>query len=328
MDHNAMPRQRWGDKPYYSLDYYLREHYGEKVYRLALDAGLTCPNRDGTLGQRGCIFCSSQGSGDFAAPASSSITRQIEEARQLILQKRNCRKYIAYFQAFSNTYGPIDYLRQIFQEAMEHPDVVILSVATRPDCLGDDVLALLSELNQRKQVWVELGLQTIHPATSRFIRSGFSLACYGDAVRRLRALDIPVITHVILGLPHETKEQMLETIDYLGQSGIQGVKLHMLHILTDTDLYGYYCAHPFPLPTLGEYCDLIRECLEHLPPDIVIHRLTGDGPKELLAAPLWSSKKRTVLNEIHRHLKETGSYQGKQFPQRKEEDYGRSFNPI
>lgn len=316
---------KWGDKPYYSLDHYLKEQFGEKVYRLSLNAGLTCPNRDGTLDSHGCIFCSRGGSGDFAAPVSDSITDQIETAKKLIAQKTRCKKFIAYFQAYTNTYGPVSYLREIFSEAMEHPDIVVLSIATRPDCLSEEVLSLLSELNQRKPVWIELGLQTIHEETSRFIRSGFSLSCFADAVQRLKALHIPVITHVILGLPGETRDMMLQTIDYLAHLGIDGIKLQLLHILTDTDLYDYYRVHPFHLPDLDEYCDLLCECIEHLPQDMVIHRITGDGPKKLLAAPLWSSNKKLVLNRIHQTLRERNAYQGRQY---KEEYYGRSLNTI
>lgn len=305
----------WGDKPYYSLDFYLREQFKEKVYRLALNGGCTCPNRDGTLGTGGCIFCSREGSGDFAASASASITEQIEAAKVQIVRKRPCRKFIAYFQAFTNTYGPIDKLRKMFFEAIAHPDVVVLSIATRPDCLPEEVLVLLKELNQIKPVWVELGLQTIHPDTSRFIRSGFDLGCFESAVMALRKLEIPVIAHVILGLPGETEAMMLETVDYLGQLGIDGVKLQLLHVLTDTDLYHYYLKHPFPLLAQDKYCKLVIQCLEHLPPRTVIHRITGDGPKKLLAGPLWSCNKRQVLNQIHRMMKEQNSWQGKQWNQ-------------
>ena len=306
-------RTRWADKPYYSLDYYLKKQFGEKVYRLSLNAGLTCPNRDGTLDTRGCIFCSRGGSGDFAASADRSVTEQIEDAKEMIAKKSSCKKYIAYFQAYTNTYGPVSYLRSIFLEAIEHPDIAVLSVATRPDCLQDEVLALLSELNRIKPVWVELGLQTIHESTGRFIRSGFSLSCFTDAVQRLKSCGIPVIVHVILGLPGETKDMMLETIDYLAHLGIDGIKLQLLHILTDTDLFDYYQEHPFHLPSPEEYCDLICECIEHLPPNVVIHRLTGDGPKKLLAAPLWSSNKKTVLNRIHKTLRERNAWQGRKY---------------
>ena len=303
----------WGEKRYHSLDYHLRNTYGEKLYRLSLNGGMTCPNRDGSIGERGCIFCSQGGSGDFAASPHLSITEQIKVSSAQVAEKRNCRKFIAYFQAYTNTYGPLHKLRAMFYEAIRHPDIVVLSIATRPDCLPDEVLILLSELQQIKPVWVELGLQTIHTATSRFIRSGFTLDCFQDAVFKLRRLHIPVIAHVILGLPGETKRQMLETVNYLAQLGVDGVKLQLLHVLTDTDLYDYYLAHPFSLLTQEEYCDLIIQCIEHLPPETVIHRLTGDGPKKLLAGPLWSQNKRQVLNQIHSTMKKRGSYQGKQY---------------
>lgn len=304
-------RTHWGDKPYYSLDYYLKETFGEKVYRISLNAGCTCPNRDGTLGSRGCIFCSTRGSGDFAASPAASITEQIEAARRPLLEKRGCRKYIAYFQAFTNTYGPIHRLKKLYLEAVSHPDVAVLSIATRPDCLPPEMLELLEELSRIKPVWIELGLQTIHPATSAFIRSGFTLDCFHSAVLSLKARRIPVIVHVILGLPGETHAMMLDTIDYLAGLPVDGVKLQLLHILTDTDLYDYYCSHPFPLLSQEEYCRLVMECLEHLPQNVVIHRLTGDGPRDLLAGPMWSTRKRTVLNELHQCLREHGSFQGR-----------------
>lgn len=304
-------RTCWGDKPYHSLDYYLRQTFGEKVYRISLNAGCTCPNRDGTLGSRGCIFCSAHGSGDFAAPPQPSVTAQIEAAKEQLAKKRGCRRFIAYFQAFTNTYGPIGRLRQVYLEAVSHPDIAVLSIATRPDCLPPEMLKLLEELSRIKPVWVELGLQTMHQQTHAFIRSGFTPDCFENAVSKLQNRQIPVIVHVILGLPGETRDMMLQTVDYLAALPVNGIKLQLLHVLTDTDLYDYYCSHPFPLLSLEEYCSLIRDCLEHLPQDIVIHRLTGDGPRHLLAGPMWSTRKRMVLNEIHRCLKESGSFQGK-----------------
>ena len=318
-------RTRWGDKPYYALDYYLKECFGEKVYRLSLSAGLTCPNRDGTLDTRGCIFCSRGGSGDFAVQNSGSIREQLDAAKSRISAKSHCRKFVAYFQAYTNTYGPIDHLERIFRDALAESDVVALSVATRPDCLPDETLTLLAELNRKKPVWIELGLQTIHETTRSFIRSGFSLSCFQDAVLRLKERGLSVIVHIILGLPHETRSQMLSTVDYLARLPIDGIKLQLLHVLTDTDLYDYYKEHPFPLLELSAYCDLLCECIEHLPPDVVIHRLTGDGPKRTLAAPLWSGNKKLVLNRIHQTLRERDSWQGKQY---REEHYGRSLDTI
>lgn len=303
----------WDNKRYYSVDYYLKNSFGEKVYRLSLNGGMTCPNRDGTLDTRGCIFCSAAGSGDFAQSGRESISSQLAHAKEQIRSKRNCNKFIAYFQAYTNTYAPVDYLRSLFMEAIQDPDVVILSIATRPDCLSSEVLDLLKELNQIKPVWIELGLQTIHPETSRFIRSGFTLSCFHEAVERLQALSIPVIVHVILGLPGETREQMLQTVSHVGALHVFGIKLQLLHVLSDTDLGTLYKKHPFPLFTQEEYCQLIVDCLAILPPDITIHRLTGDGPKDLLIGPLWSSAKRSVLNQIHRTLKEQDMWQGKDY---------------
>lgn len=301
----------WNEKRYYSIDYYLKQTFSEKVYRLALNGGMTCPNRDGTLDTRGCIFCSAAGSGDFAQQGSKSITAQLADAKEQIRCKRNCRKFIAYFQAYTNTYAPVDYLRKIFMEAIMDTDVVILSIATRPDCLSPEILELLSELNQIKPIWLELGLQTIHSDSSRFIRSGFTLDCFHEAVNALINLHIPVIVHVILGLPVETKEQMLETVCHVGSLDVFGIKLQLLHVLSDTDLGALYASSPFPLLSQDEYCELIVDCLERLPKTITIHRLTGDGPKDLLMAPLWSHAKRSVLNQIEHTLKMRDTWQGK-----------------
>lgn len=302
---------KWDDKPYHSLDYEMKHRYGEKVYRLTLNGSMTCPNRDGTLGARGCIFCSAGGSGDFAAPASLSITEQMEQQKTLLQQKRPVHRFIAYFQAYTNTYAPVSYLEQIFTEAIRFPGVAALSIATRPDCLPDEVLQLLDRLNQKIPVWVELGLQTIHDRTAEFIRRGYSLSCFEEAVSRLRSCGIEVITHTILGLPGESDKDMLDTIRYLNQMDIQGVKLQLLHILKGTDLASYYYETGFPVMTLEEYVDLIIRCLELLAPDTVIHRLTGDGPGDLLIAPAWSAGKRTVLNRIHTELKARNTWQGK-----------------
>lgn len=304
-----MQRKTWGEKRYYSLDYYLKTTFGEKVYRLSLNGGMTCPNRDGSLDSRGCIFCSSGGSGDFASAPTLSITEQIEDAKTKIQQKSDCRKFIAYFQAYTNTYAPIDYLRRIFSEAITHPDIVALSIATRCDCLPPDVLALLGELNHIKPVWVELGLQSIHDKTLHNIRSGFTLSQFEEAVFALDQYHIDVITHLILGLPGETKEMMLASLDYISRLPIKGVKLQLLHVLKDTDLGRLYEKEPFPLFSLEEYCDFIVDCIERLPEHIVLHRLTGDGPRSLLIAPLWSTDKKRVLNTIQKRLKERDTWQ-------------------
>jgi hypothetical protein len=298
-------------KPYYSLNDALQERYGEKVYKLTLNAGCTCPNRDGKLGSRGCIFCSEGGSGDFAASPALSIAEQIEDGKRRLANKRPVRKYIAYFQAYTNTYAPVEYLRKIFTEAMEHPEVVALSVATRPDCLQSPVLDLLEELNTIKPVWVELGLQTIHSRTAAFIRRGYPLSVFDEAMEHLKKRGLETVVHVILGLPGETKEDMLETVRYVNQSGADGIKLQLLHILKHTDLADYYEQTPFHVLSLEEYTDLVISCLEVCRPDMVIHRITGDGPADLLIAPLWSTSKRHVLNTIHHELKERGTWQGR-----------------
>lgn len=313
-------RTLWDDKRYYSFNYYLKTRFGEKVYKLSLNAGLSCPNRDGTLGTGGCIFCSEGGSGDFTPPSVLPITEQINKAKQLFIPsilggshikktKQIGSKYIAYFQAFTNTYGPIDYLRQIFHEAITHPDIVALSIATRPDCLGPDILKLLSELNQIKPVWVELGLQTIHEETTSFIRRAYPLSTFQEAVDQLHSIGIDIIVHIIIGLPGETKKNLLETIEYLGRLPIQGVKLQLLHILKNTDLEPY--LNHLSVLTKDEYLDLLICCIERLPASIVIHRVTGDGPRNLLLAPLWSTDKKGVLNSLHKKMKEKDTWQGK-----------------
>ena len=303
----------WNDKPYHSLDYELKRRFGEKIYRLALNGGMTCPNRDGRIGYGGCIFCSSGGSGEFAADPALSIRQQIAEARERLAGRRQANHYIAYFQAYTNTYAPVPYLRSIFTEAISCPEIILLSIATRPDCLQPEIVNLLSELSRIKPVWVELGLQTIHEDTAALIRRGYPLSVYEDAVSRLRSHGIEIITHVILGLPGEDRERMLQTIRYLNGRDIQGIKLQLLHILKGTDLAALYEQEPFHVFTLEEYVEMILACTEQLRPDLVIHRLTGDGPKDLLIAPLWRSSKRHVLNTIHREFRIRDTWQGKYY---------------
>ena len=303
---------RWGEKRYYSLDYYLKETFGEKLYKLSLNGGMTCPNRDGKIDNRGCIFCSRGGSGDFAASKMLSITEQIEEGKKQTAAKYKGNSYIAYFQAYTNTYAPVSYLTKIFREAIDHPEVKVLSIATRPDCLSDEIIALLSELNQIKPVWVELGLQTSHEETADFIRRGYPLSVFEDSVSRLRKANIAVIVHTILGLPGETQDMILNTIKYLNTQDIQGIKLQLLHILKNTDLADYYEEQPFWIPTMNEYFSLLSKCICHLRPDIVIHRLTGDGPKSILIAPLWTGNKRQVLNQMQAYFKQHDIWQGKE----------------
>ena len=294
---------------YYSLNEYLKNTFGEKVYKLSLDGGMTCPNRDGTLGTRGCIFCSAGGSGEFAACRALSVSEQLAQAKARVAAKSDCRKFIAYFQPFSNTYAPVGYLRRIFEEAMAPDEIVALSVATRPDCLGEDVLALLGELNRRKPVWVELGLQTIHPRTAAYIRRGYALEVYDEAVRRLHDSGITVITHVILGLPGESRADMLATVRYAGERS-DGIKLQLLHVLKGTDLLRDYERGMFETMSLEEYADLVCDCIEALPPHVVIHRLTGDGDKKLLVAPLWSGDKKRGLNTINKIVHSQNVIQG------------------
>ena len=303
--------ESWNGKPYHSFDYMLKERFSCKIYKTALNGGMTCPNRDGTLGERGCIFCSQGGSGDFAGDRRDSITEQINKQAEKLAQKRNASAFIAYFQAYTNTYAPVEYLRKIYTEAINHPQVAAVSIGTRPDCLGPDVLALLEELNQIKPVWIELGLQTIHERTAAYIRRGYPLSCFEEAVKALRQRDLEVIVHTILGLPGESRQDILETMEYLNHRDIQGIKLQLLHVLKGTDLALDYLEGRFSVYTMEEYLDILIDCLEHLSPDIVIHRLTGDGPKDLLIAPLWSSKKRTVLNTLHHECKIRHAYQGR-----------------
>ena len=269
--------KRWGEKRYHSLDYHLKHTYGEKLYKLALNGGMTCPNRDGTLGDRGCIFCSAGGSGDFAGNPRESIRQQIVSGKEQIKKKTDAVSYIAYFQAYTNTYAEVSYLEKIFTEAISCPEVKILSIATRPDCLDDEILTLLARLNRIKPVWVELGLQTIHEQSAQFIRRGYSLSVFEEAVRNLRQIGVEVIVHTILYLPGETELMMQETISYLNTMDIQGIKLQLLHILHGTDLADYYETSPFFVPTMEEYIAFLGKCITQLRPDIVIHRLTGDA---------------------------------------------------
>ena len=292
---------------YRSLNSYLQDTFGQKVYKISIDGGFTCPNRDGTIDTRGCIFCSAGGSGDFAEDRSFSVTEQIEQGKKRVEVKmpkktENGNKYIAYFQAFTNTYAPVSRLRELYTEAIEHPDVVAVSIGTRPDCLPEETLDLLSELNAVKPIWVELGLQTIHEKSAEYIRRGYPLQVYDEAVRNLRDKNIEVITHVILGLPGESREEMLETVKYVGASGVQGIKLQLLLVIEGTDLAKDYEAGHFKCMTMEEYVELIHDAIEVLPEGIVIHRMTGDGAKKTLVAPMWSGDKKRVLNALNKRL--------------------------
>ena len=306
----------WHGRPYYSLDAFLKNTYGEKLYKIAVDAGFTCPNRDGTLGSGGCIFCSAGGSGEFAVKTADhpSVTDQIETGLALFAHKRVGQRFIVYFQAYTNTYGPLPHLRALYTEALRHPDVAGISIATRPDCITENIVTMLVNLRQiftDKFVWVELGLQTIHEKTADFIRRGYPLSVYDSCVGLLSQADIPVVTHIIIGLPGEGEEALLSTIDHLNQLDTWGVKLQLLHVLRDTALAEYYLDGSYTPLARDAYIDLVIACLEHLSPDIVIHRLTGDGPKDLLLAPLWSLDKRSVLNTLHHTMKLRAACQGR-----------------
>jgi len=321
----------WGEKPYYTLNEYCKRSFGEKFYKIALDAGFTCPNRDGTLDTRGCIFCSAGGSGDFAVKrynnasisqttsdilnSSNSIDKQISKGLALFRTKKVGSRYIAYFQAYTNTYAPIPYLEKIYTEALEHPDIAGISIATRPDCISEECLTLLSALrisHPDKFIWIELGLQTIHEETAIFIRRGYSLNIFEDAMARLKNHQLPVIVHIILGLPGETDEMQYDTIHYLNKYKPFGIKLQLLHILKGTDLADFYLdpANGYEPLSKEHYLNLLIGCIMRLSPDIVLHRVTGDGPKDLLLAPTWSLNKRDVLNSLHKQMKERHAYQG------------------
>ena len=306
------------------LSTYLKEEFGEKIYRLALSSGCSCPNRDGTLGSGGCTFCSEGGSGEFAAPFVD-VNKQIEEAKKLVAGKSDARKFIAYFQSFTNTYGDVKRLRALYMETIKIEDIVILSLGTRPDCIDDEILDMLKELNSIKPVWIELGLQTIHEKTARFVNRGYELEVFEDAYRRLKAAGITVIVHVILGLPGETKEDMLETVRYLAglEPVLDGIKLQNLQILKGTKMYEQYLESMhlgiydgagengekidrtmFHIMSMEEYTDLVAECIALLPDETVIHRMQGDGPRKLLVQPLWSLDKKRVLNMLTKKTKD------------------------
>ncbi|MBQ7076601.1 MAG: TIGR01212 family radical SAM protein [Lachnospiraceae bacterium] len=286
------------------LNDYLVEKFGCKVYKIALSGGFTCPNRDGTLGKSGCIFCSEGGSGEFAEDSALSITEQIELGKERISSKIKTGKYIAYFQSFTGTYAPIERLTKLYKEAIEHPNVVALSIATRPDCLPSEVVELLSKLNRIKPVWVELGLQTIHERTAEYIRRGYQVDVYDTAVKTLKEHGIEVITHVILGLPGETKEDMLSTVRHVCDMESNGIKLQLLHVLKNTALAKEYEAGKVKILSEDEYIDILRDCVRIIPDSVVIHRLTGDGDKKILIAPMWSADKKHVLNRIKKEVLE------------------------
>ncbi|MBO4461622.1 MAG: TIGR01212 family radical SAM protein [Lachnospiraceae bacterium] len=287
-----------------TMNDYCQRVFGEKLYKLGLDAGFTCPNRDGKLDTRGCIFCSGAGSGDFTSGRDVDLDTQIEEAKKLVAGKYKGDSYIAYFQAFTNTYAPVEKLRELFYKAASHPGVKVISIATRPDCLQSEVIELLSELNKKIPVWVELGLQTVKKSSAEYIRRGYELSVYDEAVRRLKGIGVHVITHIILGLPRETREDMLETVRYVKSAGSDGIKLQLLHVLKGTDLASDYEAGKFAVLSEAEYIDILMDCLKVIGDDMVVHRLTGDAPKSLLIAPMWSADKKRVINDISARIKD------------------------
>ena len=292
-----------------TLNAYLKNRFGRKIYKLTLDGGMTCPNRDGKVGFGGCIFCGGNGSGSFCPSVDLSITAQIEEGKKLLKNKIKEGGYIAYFQSHTNTYAAVPYLRKIFYEAVNHPDIVGISIGTRPDCLEDDVLKLLEELAKIKPLWVELGLQTINENTAKLINRCYPLKVYDQAVKNLKSIGAEVVTHVILGLPGESEEQMLETVAYSSKVS-DGIKLQLLHVLRDTKLYEMYQKEPFKIFSMEEYTELLCRCIEIIPKNVVIHRMTGDGDKRLLIEPMWSGNKKVVLNYINKAFSEKDIVQG------------------
>ena len=292
-----------------TLNAYLKNRFGRKIYKLTLDGGMTCPNRDGKVGFGGCIFCGGNGSGSFCPSVDLSITAQIEEGKKLLKNKIKEGGYIAYFQSHTNTYAAVPYLRKIFYEAVNHPDIVGISIGTRPDCLEDDVLKLLEELAKIKPLWVELGLQTINENTANLINRCYPLKVYDEAVKNLKSIGAEVVTHVILGLPGESEEQMLETVAYSSKVS-DGIKLQLLHVLKDTKLYDMYQKEPFKIFSMEEYTELLCRCIEIIPKNVVIHRMTGDGDKRLLVEPMWSGNKKVVLNYINKVFSEKDIVQG------------------
>lgn len=301
----------WNDKKYHTLDYELKKIFGEKAIKLSLDGNFTCPNRDGTIGRKGCIFCSEKGSGDFNSDRNKSISEQIEEQKLIMSRKWKSNTYIAYFQSYSNTYDTVENLRIKFNEALNNPNIRGLAIATRPDCINEEIADFLEELNSKTFLWVELGLQTINNDTAKFLRRGYKLKQFDEAVHLLKIRKIKIVTHLIIGLPNESKKQILLSVKYISKLDVWGVKLHMLHILRNTDLANYYLKDPFKILSQKEYINVICDALELLNPNITIHRLTGDGKKSDLIAPVWTLNKLKVLSDIDKELKKRESFQGK-----------------
>lgn len=310
IERKRLVQKTWGDKRYHSLNYFLRDKFGEKVFKIALDAGFSCPNRDGTISSGGCLFCSERGSGDFAGNREFSITKQFEDIKYMMSKKWKSGKYIAYFQAYTNTYALIDVLREKYEEAVAQEGTVALAIATRPDCLDKEVLDLIEEYSHRVYTWVELGLQTCSDESAKVINRGYNLSTFEDALKELNKRNIDVVVHTIFGLPGESKEDMLKTIDYVAHKDIKGIKMHLLHLLENTPMTQLYVEGELKFLKQEEYIEIICRSITMLPPNMVIHRLTGDAPRELLIGPMWSLKKWEVLNAIDNRLKELDLYQG------------------
>lgn len=302
--------EEWDGKRYNSLNSYLKRKFGEKVFKISLDGGFSCPNRDGTISSRGCIFCSEKGSGDFAGNRSESIKVQFEKVKEIMQKKWKSKKYIAYFQAYTNTYAPLDILKNKYNEALENDGTVGLAVATRPDCIDEDVLKLLSEFNKKTYLWVELGLQTSNDNTASIINRGYTLDVFEDCLERLRKNNINVVVHTIFGLPGESHEDMINTIRYLSKKDIQGIKIHLLYLLKNTPMEELYNKGELKFLKMDEYVELVSKAISILPPSVVIHRLTGDAPRDLIIGPMWSLKKWEVLNAIDKCLRDKDIYQG------------------
>ncbi len=306
-----MDNKLWGNKRYLSLNHFLREKFGEKIFKISLDAGFSCPNRDGKISKGGCLFCSERGSGDFAGDRNFSIENQFVDIKNMMANKWKSGKYIAYFQAYTNTYAPIDILKEKYNEALKQKDVVGLAIATRPDCLSEEVLDLLEEINKKVYVWIELGFQTVSDETARLINRGYTLDVFEKALEDLRKRNIDVVVHTIFGLPKENKEDMLNTIRYLADKDIQGIKFHLLHLMKDTPMVKLYEKGMIEFLSKEDYIDLICQSICMLPQNVVVHRLTGDSPRELLIGPMWSLKKWEILNEIDKTMEDNDYYQGK-----------------
>ena len=304
--------KNWDGKRYHTLNHFLREKFGDKVFKISLDAGFSCPNRDGRVSSGGCIFCSSRGSGDFAGTAEDLI-EQFHEVKSMMNKKWKTGRYIAYFQAYTNTYAPVEALREKYYSILNLEDVVGIAIATRPDCLPEDVLELLAEINTRTYLWVELGLQTMHEKTARLINRGYGLDSYIAAVKELKKRGIEVVTHQILGLPGESKEEMLQTVDFIANTGTQGIKLHLLHLLEDTKLVELFQSGELQLMSMEEYVETVVDCIERIPESMVIHRITGDGPRDTLIGPKWSLKKFEVINAIEHLMMDRNTWQGKKY---------------